>query len=69
MGWLDVCDNGNISPVEFIHGVSQFSVKGEKDAKLRCKLQPRQREGKGREGFTGCWLAKHLSSGAVLRIT
>jgi len=29
--------DSNLSFVEFIEGISQFSVKGNKDAKLQCK--------------------------------
>ena len=35
---FDQDGNGEVDFIEFIEGVSQFSVKGDKDSKLKCKL-------------------------------
>ena len=38
---IDIFDqdgNGEIDFKEFIDGISQFSVKGDKESKLRCKI-------------------------------
>ena len=35
---FDQDGNGEVDFIEFIEGVSQFSVKGDKDSKLKCEL-------------------------------
>ena len=38
---FDQDGNGEVDFKEFIEGVSQFSVKGDKDSKLKCKIIPK----------------------------
>lgn len=35
---FDQDGNGEVDFIEFIEGVSQFSVKGDKDSKLKCEF-------------------------------
>lgn len=35
---FDTDGNGEVDFKEFIEGISQFSVKGDKEAKLKCKI-------------------------------